>query len=289
MTLDRIAQLLGVLLVCTACAEGPTESTESPTGSAATRTSRPAEPTARECLARQKGGYSGVHRAVQRLTGLALEDPDDVPASAIDKVRSRMTGLPDETDPPCDSPLTPLREAADALQPGELDEAALRRVIVELHRWRAALRGWHPRIRYEAGNLRVDTSDFCPQLRQRVTVTYDVRYRQRPTGREGWIQVSIDNRYPRALTIGHHGAARIKGSRSGQPQQRLEWGASSGDYSTAWPGRVGRHIIGDFGRVGPRPLRLQAGGTIVPLRVSTFATIDGLVGWCDLPDAAPSG
>ena len=281
----RVTLLLVVLLACAACADGPARS---PTDSATPITSRPADPT-RECLARQKGGYAGVHQAVQRLTGIALEEPDDVPASAVDKVRSRVTALPDETDPPCDSPLTPLREAVEALRPGELDKAALQRVIIALHRWRAAQRHWHPRIQYEAGNLRVDTSDFCPQLRERVTVTYDVHYRQRSTGREGWILVSIDNRYPRALTIGHHGAARIEGSRSGPVQQHLEWGASSSDYSTAWPDRVGRHMIGGFGRLGPRPLRLRPGGMIVPLRVSTFATIDRLGGWCDLPDAARAG
>lgn len=276
----RVVALLVVLLAPTGCGGG---TTTDPGAGQATATTSAVEPS-RECLGRQKGGYARVHAAVQRLTGIALRQPDDVPQSAIDEVRKRVGFLPDETDPPCATPLGALRDAADALQPGELDHRALRRVIEELHRWRGALGRPEPLIRYEAGNMVSDTSDLCPLLRDRVEVTYQVRYRERPTGREGWLVVMIDNRYHRALTIGHHGTARIEGSRVAS-WKGLEWGASSGDYSTAWPGKVGRHMIGDFGRYGPRPLRLRPGGTITPTRVSTFATIDELGGWCDLPDA----
>ena len=133
-----------------ACLSTLSCSAERSTGQAAPTTST-SDAHRELCLSRQKGGYDGVYWAVHRLTRLAASRPEDIPAAAIERARYRVVIQPDETDPPCDAPLTAIREAIESLEPGALDEDALCSVVVELHRWGSALgRRYPPPIRRTA-------------------------------------------------------------------------------------------------------------------------------------------
>ena len=229
------------------------------------------------CLSRQKGGFLGVHAAVQRLTRIALSRPEHVPAAALERVRYRVTVLPDETDPPCSAPLTPLRQSIDALEPGALDEDALRRVVDEVNRWRSALGTRSP-----APILFV--ADYCVPFREHVHVTYDVRYDRVAAGRVGRLMLTLANDWDRPVTIGHSGRVEIRGHQERPFSRRVRWDSSTYTFG-AGPGHTtSRPVFLGSGR--SRHVPLAPDGRFARIRVEAEGFIYAQ-GWCDLGSVTP--